>query len=154
MRFGGNRVVAGRKYELSGRCAAPQLESALESTELGVGILVRILGLKPLEQLDCCSIRFVLKPAKNARPHRIERILARSPVAPSFRVRLVSRPHLAVVPRRSEPLQKASQVFVAMGNDMEDLSSGEAGQLMLGRADLVEQPKRIELAPVWWTPSK
>jgi hypothetical protein len=57
---------------------------------------------------------------------------------------LVRRPHLALVPRSAESLQKRIQVGVAVGNDMQDLSRSKARELVLGGADFIQEPQRVE----------
>ena len=141
---GGKGIVIGQEDELPCGGPPPDLDPALQRARKAVRELLRVFCLKALQQLDGRSIRLVLKPPEHTWPHGLERIFARSPVAGRLRLGLVCRPHLSLVPRSTEALQKRIQVGVAVGNDMQALSRSKAGELMLGGADLIQKPQRVE----------
>ena len=111
---------------------------------MSVEELAGVLALKAIEQLCSRSIGFVLEPQQHARPHGLEGILPRTPIASRLRLRSMSRAHLPVVPRGGEALQELVELWVAIRNNVEHLSGGEPGELVLHGPDLVEEPKRVE----------
>ena len=100
--------------------------------------------MKALKEFLGGSVGFGLEPRDDARPHRLERIGSRSPVALGLRSRSVRRPHLSVLPRGREAAQEAVEVGIAMWEDMQHLASRQPGEVLLDGANLVEEPQRVE----------
>jgi hypothetical protein len=137
--------VVAREHEVASSRPPPDLEPPLQCSKLSVRKLAWVLGLKTEEELDAGSIGLVAEPPQDARPHGLERVLPRAPVALCLRLRSMRRAHLAVVPRGGEALQELVELTVTSGHDVKDLTSGESCELMLHAADLVEESERVEI---------
>ena len=78
------------------------------------------------------------------RPHCLERVFACTPVARLALPFPVRRPHLARLPSGRETHQEALKVRLLRGWERSYALIGEADELLLRVADLLEQPQRIE----------
>ena len=79
-------------------------------------------------------------------PGSLERVPPGAPVSCRSLAGSVRRPHLAGAPRERETLEESVEVGIALRHRVDRRAGGQSGQVMLNRANFVQQSERIHRA--------
>ena len=131
------------EHETTGRQRAPFLDPSLQCADLTGGEGTGAFLTKSREEFLGRPIGFGLEPGHDARPLDGKGILSRAPVAWRLGSFAMRGAHLAGSPRVRQTVEKALEIRVTMREYVDRFTRGEAGQMMLHRSNLIEEPQWI-----------
>lgn len=138
------RCDVSRKDEPAGSGAPPLLHPSLECPDLPVREDSGQLDLEALKEFLPRSIRLRIQPCAHTKPDIFERTFARSPVAPTLGLCTMRGANFPLLPSRPETLEKLIERSVPLRRHVWRSTRGESCEMVLDRANLVQQTKRVE----------
>ena len=133
-----------REHETTSRQRAPFFHASLQGADLAVDERARLLSTQACEEFFGGAMGFGLEPSHNPRPLDGKGIRSRAPVARWLGSFAMRGAHLARSPRVRQTVEKTLEIRIAMRKHVDGFTGGEPGEVMLNRANFIEEPQRIQ----------